>query len=109
MSIFRVEKYVVKPEKQAEYLATMKKWASYVKKNRDKRRELRSWRLFSQTIGDNVGEYTEMWELESLVDYEKFMHGVFHGQDDSVRKIVSRFTTCIVPGTYSVSIWNSII
>lgn len=109
MTVFRVEKYVVKPEKQEEYVAIMKKWADYIEKNKEKCKELRSWKLFSQAIGGNVGEYIEMWELESLADYEKFMHRVFHGQDESVTKIVSRFTTCTVPGTISVSIWNSVI
>jgi len=109
MTVFRVEKYVVKPEKQEEYVANMKKWADYIEKNKEKCKELRSWKLFSQAIGGNVGEYIEMWELESLADYEKFMHKVFHGQDESVTKIVSRFTTCTVPGTISVSIWNSVI
>ncbi len=34
MTVFRVEKYVVKPEKHEEYIAIMKKWADYIKKNK---------------------------------------------------------------------------
>jgi hypothetical protein len=109
MTVFRVEKYVVRPEKQAEYVAIMKKWADYINRNKEKCKELRSWKLFSQAIGGNVGEYIEMWELESLADYEKFMHKTFHGGDESISKIVSGFTTCTVPGTNSVSIWNSVM
>jgi hypothetical protein len=109
MTIFRIEKYIVRPEKHEEYVAIMKKWADYVMKNKEKCKELRSWKLFSQTIGGNVGEYIEMWELESLADYEKFMHKTFHGGDESVAKIVSGFTTCTVPGSNSVSIWNSVM
>jgi hypothetical protein len=109
MTVFRVEKYVVRPEKHEEYVAIMKKWVDYIKKNKETCKELRSWKLFSQAIGGNVGEYIEMWELETLADYEKFMHSVFHGQDESIAKIVSGFTTCTVPGTNSVSIWNSVM
>jgi hypothetical protein len=109
VAIFRIESYVVKPEKQDEYISTMKKWMTYIKQNKEKCKELKSWKLFSQTIEDNVGEYIEMWELESLADYEKFMHKTFHGQDESITKIVSSFTTCVVPGTNSVSIWSSVM
>jgi hypothetical protein len=109
MTVFRVEKYVVKPEKQEEYMAIMKKWTGYIKKNKEKCKELRSWKLFSQSIGGNVGEYIEMWELDSLADYEVFMQRIFHGQDESIAKILLGFTTCTVPGTNSVSIWNSIM
>jgi YesN/AraC family two-component response regulator len=109
MTVFRVEKYVVKPEKHEEYVAIMKKWVDYIKKNKETCKELRSWKLFSQAIGGNVGEYIEMWELESLADYEKFMQRVFHEQDESIAKIVSGFTTCTVLGTNSVSIWNSVM
>ncbi len=109
MTVFRVEKYVVKPEKQEEYVAIMKKWTKFIKKNKGTCKELRSWKLFSQSIGGNVGEYVEMWELDSLTDYEVFMHRIFHGQDESVAKILLGFTTCMVPGTNSVSIWNSVM
>jgi hypothetical protein len=109
MTIFRVEKYVVKPEKHEEYVAIMKKWTGYIKKNKEKCKELRSWKLFSQSIGGNVGEYIEMWEIDSLADYEVFLHRIFHGQDESIAKILLGFTTCTVPGTNSVSIWNSVM
>src|SRR4030042_6899366 len=109
MTVFRVEKYVVRPEKHEVYVAIMKKWADYVKKSKEKCKELRSWKLFSQAIGGNVGEYIEMWELESLADYEKFMHKTFHGGDESIAKIVSGFTTCTMPGTNSVGTCDPVI
>jgi len=80
MTIFRVETYVIKPEKQEEYMAIMKKWVAYIKKNKEKCQELKSWRLFSQMIGGNSVGYVEMGEFESLADFEKFMHRTFHEQ-----------------------------
>jgi hypothetical protein len=50
-----------------------------------------------------------MSEFESLTDYEKFMHRTFHGQEESITLIVSRFTACVVPSTYSVNIWNCLM
>lgn len=109
MTVFRVETYVIKPEKQEKYMAIMKKWAAYIKKNKEKCKELKSWKLFSQMFGGNSGGYVEMGEFESLADSEKFMKRVFHGHDDLITTIVSEFTTCVVPGTYSVNMWNSVI
>lgn len=104
MTVFRVETYVIKPEKQKEYTAIMKKWAAYIKKNKRKCKELKSWKLFSQMIGGNSGGYIEMGEFESLADLEKFMNRTFHGQEELITTIVSEFTNCVVPSTYSVSI-----
>lgn len=109
MTVFKVETYVIKPEKQEEYRTTMKKWAAYIKKNKEKCKELRSWKLFSQIISSNAGGYVEMSEFENLTDYEKFISKTFHGPEQFFKMIMSVFTTCIVPGTYSVSIWNSVM
>jgi hypothetical protein len=94
MTVFRVETYAIKPEKREEYLAIMKKWVAYIKKNKEECKELKSWRLFSQMIGGNSGGYVEMGEFESLADFEKFMKRTFHGQKELITTIVSRFTTC---------------
>ena len=109
MTIFKVETYVLRPEMQRGYLAVMKRWTSYITKNKEKCRELKSWKLLSQAIGGNVGAYIEIAEFESLADYDKFMHRVFHGQRESTASIVSAFTACVVPGTYSVNVWNSVM
>ena len=60
-------------------------------------------------IGGNSGGYVEMSEFESLADFEKFMNRTFHGQKELITTIVSGFTTCVVPGTYSVNIWSSVM
>jgi len=107
MTVFRVERYFIKPEKSEEYHAIIKKWTAYIKKNKEKCRELKSWKLFSQTIGDNVGEFVEMWELESLADCEKLVNKMM--QDKEFQAVASQFyKDCLVPATYSVNIWNSI-
>ena len=109
MTHFKVETCVIKPEKQEEYKAIMKKWIAYVKKNEEKCKELESWKLFSQMTGDTSGGYVEMGKSESLADYEKFMRRIFRGQDKFIAAIVSGFATCLAPGTYSMNIWNSVM
>lgn len=109
MAVFKVEAYAIKPEKHVEYMAVMKKWAEYIKKNKQKCKELKSWRLFSQMFGGAAGGYVEIAEFESLADLEKFMHNVFHGQEKLIAEIVSGFTSSVVPSTYSVNVWSSVM
>lgn len=108
MTVFKVEEYAIKPEKSEEFHAIIKKWTTYVKKNKEKCKELKSWKLFSPMIGDNIGGFIEMWELESLADYEKLMNRIM--QDKGFQALaLSFFKDCVVPGTYSASVWNSVV
>jgi hypothetical protein len=51
--------------------------------------------------GDSVaGEY----DRSILADLETFMNRTFYGQEELITTIVSEFTNCVVPGTYSVNI-----
>jgi hypothetical protein len=107
MTIFRVERYVVKPEKSGEYHAIIKRFTAYIKKNKEKCKELKSWKLFSQMLGNNVGEFMEMWELDSLADYEKLMNRIM--QDKEFQTVASEFyKDCLMPATYSVNIWSQL-
>ena len=109
MAVFKVETYVVRPEKHVEYMSAMKKWTEYIKKNKQKCKELKSWRLFSQMFGGTAGGYVEIAEFESLADLEKFLHRIFHGNEKSIAEIVAGFTSSVVPGTYSVNVWSSVM
>ena len=108
MTVFKVETYVIKPEKQEEYMAIIKKWVAYVKKNKEKCKELKSWRLFAQMLGGNSGGYVEMGEFDSLADFEKIMNRIEQDKE-FITTIMSPFMSCIVPGTYSMNIWNSVM
>jgi hypothetical protein len=105
MTIFKVETYVVKPEKQEEYMALVEKWVAYIK-NKEKCKELKSWKLFSQTIVGTMGLYMEMGDFESLADYEKMMNRIIH--DKEFLTTFLPFYDCVVPATDSINIWNFI-
>jgi hypothetical protein len=106
MTVFKVETYIIKPEKQDEYLAIAKKWIVFIK-NKEKFKELKSWRLFSQMTGGNASAYVEMGEFENLANYEKLMERVGHDKE-FIETIVSPWMSCMVPGTYSMNLWKSV-
>jgi hypothetical protein len=103
MSIFMVETYVIKPEKQAEFTAYKKKWKKFFAKWL---KELKSYKMFAQLFGGNYGGYVEMWEFESMADCEKFFNRVMHS--DYTTKLQPEFLALVVPGAYSMSIWNPV-
>jgi hypothetical protein len=106
MTIFKVETYVIKPEKQEEYMAVVEKWKAYIK-NKEKVKGLKSWKLFSQMIGGTTGAYVEMGEFENLAVFEELMDRIEQDKE-FITKIMSPWMSCIVPGTYSMTIWKSV-
>jgi len=101
-----VETYVVKPEKQTEFVAFGKKFDEWREKNREKLKEVKSWRLFSQMFGGNFGGYVEAWEFENMADCEKWTNRAM--QDEEFLTIYNEFARLIVPATHSINIWNSV-
>jgi len=109
MTVFGVEIYVIKPEKQAEFKAYKKKWEKFFeyKEGHIQRFEgVKSYKLFAQMLGGNVGGYVEMWEFENLAALEKFFNKVM--QSDYATKLSPEFMNLIVPATYSMNVWNSV-
>jgi len=107
MTVFMVETYVVKPEKQEEFMAMIKKWVAETKKNKEKYKELKSYKLFAQMFGGSRLGYSEMWEFENLADLEKLLNRLM--QDKEFQRILSEFVSQIVPATWSINIWNSVM
>jgi hypothetical protein len=59
-------------------------------------------------IGGNIGGYVEMTEFENLAEYEKFINRI--EQDKGFQTIASAFfNNCLVPVTYSLNMWNSVM
>ena len=104
MTVFLVENYVIKPDKQLEFLAYKEKWKKFFA---PLLKELKSYKMFAQMFGGNYGGYVEMWEFENLADLEKFFSKVM--KSDYMKKFYPEFASLIVPGAYSMSIWNSVM
>ncbi|MDH5374968.1 MAG: hypothetical protein OEW95_04045 [Candidatus Bathyarchaeota archaeon] len=108
MTIFMVETYVVKPEKQAEFMAFAKKFVEWKEKNAEKFKEAKSWRLFAQMLGGNFGGYVEVWEFENMAECEKWTNRIMQDKD-FMTTLYHEFTRLIVPATHSVNIWNAVM
>jgi len=103
MSVFMVETYVVKPEKQEALMPLLHKVAKIMKDNPGKFKEVKSYRHFSQTIGNMLG-HIEVWELTDLGVIEGLFNKFF--TDENLKKIPQEFYTLIVPETYNIQIWK---
>jgi len=109
LTVFLVETYVIKPEKQVEFTAYKKKWKKFFayKENRPQLFSgVKSYKMFAQMLGGNYGGYVEMWEFTNLADCEKFFNKVM--QSDYTTKLYPEFASLIVPATYSMNVWNPV-
>ena len=106
MTFFVVETYIIKPDKLGENLARYKKWEAWWKNHPEVCKEVKSNKLFSHLLGGNFGGYVEMTEFENLADVEKFYNKFM--KSDFMTTIYPEFLSHIVPGTYSMNIWNSV-
>ena len=102
MSIFFVENYVVKAEKQEEFVPCLQEFLKYKEDHPNLFPGLKSWRLYRQRIGEPAGLYIEMWEYENLTQMEQ--DRTFE-EDEGMKRISSGFRELVEPKTFSTSIW----
>ena len=107
MTVFVVETYVVKPEKQAELMSLLQKILEYKRENPETFKEMRSKKIFSQTFGGISGGYIEMNEFDSMADAEKYMTRI--SKDEGFMKLYQEAKLLLVPATYSLEVWNSVM
>jgi len=106
MVVYLVNTWVVKSEKQEEFMPIWRKFLRYIKENPDKTRELKSTKLFTQTYGGTTGAYVELAEFDSLADCEKFYARL--SKDEEWAKIDQEFMLLIDPATLSTNVWDLI-
>ena len=104
MAIFYVETYMVKPEKQNEFMPTWKKFLKYAK---DNPKMFKSGKVFTQMFGGVYGTYVSITEYDSLADLEKEM--AMGMKDERLLKLMQEFMALIVPNTYTANIWNFVM
>jgi len=107
MPVFMVETYVIKPEKQAEFMAFVKKYLEWKGKHPQLFKEVKSYKMFAQVLGGNYGGYVEMWEFENMAECEKCMNRVMQ-DNEFLTAIYLEFTSHIVPATHTINIWQSV-
>ena len=106
MTIFMVETYVVKPDKQQEFMEFAKKYIEWKEKHPALFKEVKSYKMFAQMLGGNFGGFVEMWEFEDLANGEKCMNRMMQDKE-FMTKLYLEYVNLIVPATHLISIWNS--
>jgi len=99
--------YVVKPEKQAEFMPCMRRIDKYARANPSKFKEWKSFKLFSRETFDIVGKYMELWEFKNMTDYEKCRKRLT--KDKGWKKLMQEIVSLIEPATIQVTMWNTVM
>jgi hypothetical protein len=107
MTVMYVETYVMKPDKLGEFAVFAKNFDAFMKKRSDLTKGMKSFKRFSHMFGGSWGGYVDMIEFENLADLEKVFNKVISDKEFMTR-IYPTFASLIVPGTDSISIWNSV-
>lgn len=105
MSVYTVEKFIVKPGKNKDFLDISRRFLKYRKEHPEKFKEIRSFKRYSIWLGSDQGAYIEIFEFDSLADYEKYSS--LWTTDETIKKIVTDFKPLIDPATWSISVWTS--
>jgi hypothetical protein len=106
MSIFLVETYLAKHEKQREFDALLKDFLRFKKENPKVFEGLKSWKLLQQEYGGVGNLYIELWEFESLPEMEKINARIFKNKE--MKRINVEFHTLIDHATFARFIWNAV-
>ena len=107
MSVFVIETYVVKLEKQEELMSLLQRIRKYKEENPERFKEMKSKRIFSQMFGGISGGYIEMNEFDNMADAEKYMAREF--KDKGFMKLYQEAKLLLVPATYSLNVWKSVM
>lgn len=106
MTIFMVQTYIAKPEKQTDLESLLKKMAKLKKDKPEKFPGLKSYQVYTHKVG-SIGTYIEMYEFTDMGVFEKFYDGVM--QDKDILGIYGEWMGQIVPETYTMHIWSPVI
>jgi len=107
LTVFLVETYVVKPEKQAELVPLYQKFIKIMEDKKGKFKEAKSFKLYSQWFGA-VGGYIGIWEFSNMADCEKWSNNA--EADEELMKPYQEFlNSVLVPRTYFMHVWRDVL
>jgi hypothetical protein len=107
MGVFIVDMYVVRTEKQGEFIHYVERFLEYRKENPEKFKECKSWKIFRQAFGSISGAYIEMMEFDDLTEAERW--GARMRKDEAMMTFREEFMPLIEPATHSMNVWNSVM
>jgi hypothetical protein len=106
MTVIIVETYAIKPEKQSEFKPLLRKWRTYMKENKEKLKEMKSWKLYMQTFGSLTGAYIEQIQYDSLAEHEKLNARL--QKDKEFMKLYQAVMAIIDTSTFSMCAWEPV-
>ena len=106
MTILTVDKWMVKPEKQAEHKKLMKKFHKFMKDNAEKFKEMKLLGEYTQMFGGVSGMYVWLVEYDSLADLEKLNKRM--EKDEEAKKLMQEWMPLIDPASASTNVWTAV-
>jgi len=106
MTVFLVETYLARHEKQAEFQKLLREFLRFKEENPEVFEGLKSWKLLQQEYGGIANLYIEMWEFENLPEMEKCNARIFENKE--MKRIQSEFQALIDHATFARFIWNTV-
>ncbi len=106
MTIVIQEKFLVKPEKQQEFMKLWKRYLKYVKDHPKLYKELKWTKTFTQTFGGTYGAHVVLMEFNSLADMEKLNKRSM--KDPALMKLYHEMMLIIDPVTYTSNVWTTL-
>jgi len=77
-----------------------------MKENKEKLKEMKSWKLYTQTFGTVSGAYVEQIEFENLGEFERFNARML--KDKEYMKLYQEAMALIETTTFSMSAWEPV-
>ncbi|UCE96713.1 MAG: hypothetical protein JSV51_03735 [Candidatus Bathyarchaeota archaeon] len=99
-----VDKWMVKPEKQAEHKELMKKFHKFMKDSAEMFREMKLLGEYTQMFGGVSGMYVWMVEYDSLADLEKISKKM--EKHEEAKKLMQEWIPLIDPASVSTNVWT---
>jgi len=107
MTVFEVGQWVVKPEKQEEFTKLQKRILKHMKDNPKMFKEIKSYKILTQTFGGIYGAYVELVEYDSLADFERSNKRM--ERDEAFVKMNKEFVLLMEPTTLSSNLWTFVM
>jgi len=106
VTVFLIRTYCVKPDKLKEHNEWGKRLVSLMKKKPQLFGDVKSMKVFSHKYSGCVGGFTAMWGFETLAHVEGWEKDFSEIPEEMALR--SEFMDLIVPGSFSVDIWESV-
>ena len=106
MTILTVDKWMVKPEKQAEHRKLMQKFRKFMKDNAAMFKGMKPVGEYTQMFGGVSGMYVWLVEYDSLADLEKLNKRM--EKDEEAKKLMQEWMPLIDPASVSTNVWTAV-